>query len=428
MIAPSIHRVVTCFILSSQQEQNEDVQVAIFHRCDTMPSFPSYWAGISGTIEANETPWQAAQRELEEETNLSSKLVHAAGLYVNVPVSPSRIVRVYPFVVNVPAKHGGLELKGTEHDEFKFVYIAQLEALQSQCVPGLLQAFHHATRGTFLLNKSSDNKSQTPSVPLSIPSSVQEWARDKENGASVMTQNACNLLEDIQDLETRIQLASTIAMLRPTMVPIVNAMHQIITNKGTFEPKLLFHELERSVDLGREAIQALYSQLLLEERGGGGTGQNIKLTIATFSRSGTLVKILQPLLMEDDNSSSNCFRVICGKSTPGDEGELMAQDLGVNAVCVSDEELLKALPTVDLLLIGSDCIIPNRLVVNKTGTKVLCEMARQHKVPVYCCSDRWKIWDDVFTPPLETDLFDEVSIDLIDRVLVPPPMDPSNEG
>jgi hypothetical protein len=43
---------------------------------------------------------------------------------------------------------------------------------ESDCVPGLVQAFHHATYGKF------DNQ---------IPESVKQWASDEKNGASVTT-------------------------------------------------------------------------------------------------------------------------------------------------------------------------------------------------------------------------------------------------
>jgi hypothetical protein len=113
-VTTPIHRVVTCFILSSSN------RIAIFHRCATMPYFPNHFAGISGTIEPNETPHQAAQRELFEETNLIETVEEQGGLFVNVPyASPrtqqKRIIRVYPFVIHV-SDNVPLEMRGTEHD------------------------------------------------------------------------------------------------------------------------------------------------------------------------------------------------------------------------------------------------------------------------------------------------------------------------
>ena len=49
--------VVTTFILCTT---STTPQVALFHRCATMPTFPNHWAAVSGTIEEGETPYQAA--------------------------------------------------------------------------------------------------------------------------------------------------------------------------------------------------------------------------------------------------------------------------------------------------------------------------------------------------------------------------------
>ena len=121
----------------------------------------------------------------------------------------------------------------------------------------------------------------------------------------------------------------------------------------------------------------------------------------------------------------------------------MAQDLFLplsaattaTVECVPDDVLYKYLSTsvsssddssdgstikIDLLLVGSDCILPNGDSVNKVGTTKLCKMAKKHGVPVYCSVDRWKVWDDCFLPPMEEHLFEVVPLVYIDRVLVPP--------
>ncbi|KAL3944172.1 MAG: hypothetical protein SGBAC_001729 [Bacillariaceae sp.] len=106
-----------------------------------MPSFPNHWAGISGTIEAGETPLQAAERELHEETNMSCESSMESGLFVNVPyvskrTQETRIIRVYPHVVQIP-ETVELEMRGTEHDSFKFITVQELlDMNEAECVPG----------------------------------------------------------------------------------------------------------------------------------------------------------------------------------------------------------------------------------------------------------------------------------------------------
>lgn len=158
----SIKRVVSIFILrpnenpqpkrhNSPHEYIQDLngidfRIAVFRRCATMPTFPSYWAGISGSIEEEDaTPLDAALRELSEETNLEELMMTyreqqhktswggcfggernndvenssngrdqlrsymKAGMHVDILSNRSRgafggrIIRVYPFVLALPS-------------------------------------------------------------------------------------------------------------------------------------------------------------------------------------------------------------------------------------------------------------------------------------------------------------------------------------
>jgi translation initiation factor 2B subunit (eIF-2B alpha/beta/delta family)/8-oxo-dGTP pyrophosphatase MutT (NUDIX family) len=401
---PTIQRVVTCFVLT--RSTNSPPNVTIFHRCATMPTFANFWAAISGTIEPDETPYEAAQRELQEETNLGEhKCIvdeNSGGLFINVPYrSPrtdqERIIRVYPFVVYYDPSGGDdnrlLELRGTEHDEHKIVTIKELEAMEMEdlLVPNLVQTFHHATFGRFLSN---------------IPDNVRTWASDKENGASVMTANALKL---VHKSDTPTETAKQIAMLRPSMVPIVNVMNEVIKSgrKDAVSMESFQREIQRCVDLGIEEVRRLVES-------------KPDLTIATFSRSGTLAKILQHfiIIQQSSRQASNNVKVICAQSTPGGEGELMAKDLNCDWVTDAQLKEMLGLSEIDLLLVGSDCIL-DQSMVNKVGTKELCEIAKENNVRVFCCADCWKLWDDTFAPPLERDLFEIVPLELVTKLLVP---------
>merc|ERR1712150_356789 len=79
--------------------------------------------------------------------------------------------------------------------------------------------------------------------------------------------------------------------------------------------------------------------------------------------------------------------------------------------------------SIDVLLIGSDCIFQNG-IVNKIGTERLCKAAAASSsqdggISVYCCAGRWKVWDDMYPPPLEKDIFEIVPMKLITKLIVP---------
>ena len=395
-----------------------------------MPTFAGFWAGISGTIEANETPFQAMRRELDEETNLienGSVLVemtgassNQGGLYVDVKLDssssrPPRIIRVYPFVVYLkePELLDRLELRGTEHDRFDVVSVRQLFDLRDKSVPGLYQAFVHSTYGKYFIQETGDNNDD------SIPKSVYEWADDRENGASVMIQNALKLLKDphLSDRQ-RQKMAQFMRMARPSMVPIVNVMQQILDQDATLSSierveTELVDALDNSVTLAQVELRKLMSDKEQSSQ------DSATFTIATISRSGTLRRVLEPFV--------NSCTILCSQSTPGDEGRLMATDLGESVICMEDGDLLNEISKskVDVVLIGADCIFncktEGRVIVNKVGTRQLCQISQQedsNKTSVICCTDRFKIWDDIFPPPLELDLFEEIPEGLVSKILL----------
>jgi translation initiation factor 2B subunit (eIF-2B alpha/beta/delta family) len=56
-------------------------------------------------------------------------------------------------------------------------------------------------------------------------------------------------------------------------------------------------------------------------------------------------------------------------------------------------------------------------VYNKVGTRALAEAAAGAcRVPVICCGDAFKAWDDDFPPPLE-DIFEAVPRELFVEVI-----------
>lgn len=366
-----VWRVVTTFLLSKHKQQ----KIALFRRCSTMPTYPSHWAGISGTIEPNETPLCAAVREVGEETNVEvSRDKFQSGLYLDVP-HKKRIIRVYPFVVEVE-DDDKLELRGTEHDKYQFTPYDEFKEMK-MTVPGLLEAFHHATRGKY----------------LDLNDGIRQWEHDLESGSAEMARRALVLPVDNP---------IHIALLRPTMVPIVNAMIHLQNGKN---PQHILNsmdrEIGRAVDLGIEAIRELF------------ISRGKKLTIATLSRSSTIVSILRNVLKQNI-----CQKVMVATSVPGNEGDIMARDLGTKSM--EDDDLKTALKDgqVDLLLFGADCVL-QKDIVNKVLTSDLVAMARQSgSTHIYACADRWKIWTDDFPPPME-DIFELVPVSEIDKVLVP---------
>lgn len=149
------------------------------------------------------------------------------------------IFRVYPFVVHLP-EDWNLELRGTEHDEVKFVTIEELQVLQPT-VPMLVQAFHHATYGKYL---------------TSIPETVRIWANNHHDGAMTMAKQAIRLVKEHPDVDP-----TQLRFLRPTMVAITNVLDLYIEKRdanqvlGTIE-----QETERAIDVAVKSVVEIVQQ------------------------------------------------------------------------------------------------------------------------------------------------------------------------
>lgn len=413
----SIKRVVSCFLLRSNAQT-----VAIFRRQATMPSFPSHWAPCSGSIEDGETPWEAAARELYEETNVVADAADVqperlGGLFVDVPLGQDatarRLIRVYPFVVHVPDDFE-LELRGTEHDRLDWIAPQELQTLEP-AVPALAEAFHHATHGQYLMD---------------LPQSIHTWRKDRVNGAATLAQQALQILidnENNNDNDTTIHLAQAMRMMRPTMVAICNALNRVITMEAASPQQVLNDMQTASLALKQRGAQILsdYYYNHHHKKHQQPDHSSRPYTIATFSRSSTLVEILQQFVQDISSQTTNAdaattnLHFICAKSTPGDEGVLLAQDLQtccthVVVTCLPDNDVLQRIRdgAIDLVVVGADCVLPNKQVVNKVGTRRLAETSVEAGVPVVCFADSFKQWDDVFPPPLE-DIFECITRHLL---------------
>ena len=419
----NIKRVVSVFILRTSS--HDEAQVALFRRCTEMPTFGGHWAAISGSIETHDVnPLAAACREVGEETNLGELLgdyenLLTSGLHVDIARDKSkgtfggRTIRVYPFALALPSQDSSLwskiEMRGTEHDEMKFMTISDFLGMDLQCVPSLKRAFHHATTGKY----------------LDLPQEIRDWERDRVNGAAYLARTAVDLAaahtQNRKLLTDELSTAQSIAILRPSMVPIVNAMNEfdqrimhdgydMIDQVRNALLKSLTDESNRCVELGCELLMNMYKA----------KASSAEFVIGTFSRSSTLKSILQRVIESSSEEAAAKVRVVCSQSTPGDEGMLMATDISP-ASCIPDDEFQQQIADgdIDVVIVGADCVLSEgNGVVNKVGTAELGSVCKTAGVPILSAADQWKLWSDVYCPPLE-DIFELIPSELFDHVLVP---------
>lgn len=233
---------------------------------------------------------------------------------------------------------------------------------------------------------------------------------------------ATNKQGDAYDTE-QTNAALSIAMLRPSMVPIVNVMKEFDCRMHQSQDCIkvrddLLHSLdddiEKCVDLGVESILTYYKEW---DQSVSSFDKANGYTIGTFSRSSTMKKILKQILHVHLPLAN--VKALCSQSTPGNEGEIMATDMCAN--WLPDQSFKKEirLGKINLVLVGADCILQDgNGIVNKVGTAELADCCKQSNVPIICCADKWKLWEDIYPPAIE-DIFEVVPSETIDHVLVP---------
>ena len=113
--------------------------------------------------------------------------------------------------------------------------------------------------------------------------------------------------------------------------------------------------------------------------------------ILTYSRSSTVSKILQ-------GCKNKGVSVICSESRPKYEGRKLALELarkGIDVVLTTDAALGFMADEADMILIGADAILENR-IVNKAGTAPLLTYANERNKKIYVAVSSYKAFPFVF--------------------------------
>jgi 8-oxo-dGTP pyrophosphatase MutT (NUDIX family) len=109
-------------------------RILVLKRSDKVGSFPGYWAGVSGYIEKGESPYEAAVREIREETGIRGPTPVRGGKPFIV-TDKGRGWLVHPFIFDSPTSEITLDW---EHRGYRWIDAEELESLET--VPGLKKA------------------------------------------------------------------------------------------------------------------------------------------------------------------------------------------------------------------------------------------------------------------------------------------------
>lgn len=119
--------VVSCFLRCGEE-------VLMLKRSDKVGTFQGHWAAVSGFVEENEPPQQAARREIMEELSLEPELVRAAEpAWVR---DSNTIWVIHPFLFQTSERSVTIDW---EHTEYRWMLPDGMAGLKT--VPGLEEVY-----------------------------------------------------------------------------------------------------------------------------------------------------------------------------------------------------------------------------------------------------------------------------------------------
>jgi len=379
-----------------------DGEVLATHRSEDAQTYPGQWGGVSGVIEPGEdpvgdeeTPVEAARREVHEEVGLSD-LDHVrtgTPLTIEAPEYDAT-VEVTPVLFDAPGREIdlGVELQSAE-------WLPATELLRRETVPRLFESYQR------------------------VAPSVQSVAADDEHGAAELSIRALEVLRDRagllvaegeSDADELQYLANRLREARPSMAVLRNRVNRAIATAedGDSEGAGTANDATPSgdpvpaptddpypapaddfaatpADVERAAIDGINRALAADaEAAMRAAGLVSGWHVLTLSRSSTVFEALQ---------ADTAAALSIAESRPAREGidvaETLAAAIDAPITVHTDAAIAHRLASagVDAVLVGADAILPDGGVINKTGTRGAAIAAAREGIPVYVAAASDKI-------------------------------------
>jgi len=189
----------------------------------------------------------------------------------------------------------------------------------------------------------------------------------------IKIQGATNIAKSALEAYSILQTKSTIRKLislRPTEPMLQNVLAKL--DKKEDKNKILNHFQEAQDKINKEVLNLIKN----------------KDIIFTHCHSTNVVKALIYA-----HKKGKKFEVYNTETRPLFQGRKTARELssaGINVTQFVDSAILIAMKKTDKVFLGADAILKNGDVVNKVGSGMISEIAKDNKIPVYIIADSWK--------------------------------------
>jgi len=182
-------------------------------------------------------------------------------------------------------------------------------------------------------------------------------------------------LKETQDLKQLKKYAKELKETRPTEPALRNGINYCLNNYKT-HPKIS-EEVLSHFKKGKEEIAKTGAKKIKNG-----------MIVFTHCHSSTVTKILITAKKEGKK-----FEVFNTETRPKFQGRITAEELADHKIPVThfvDSAGRSMIKKADLFLFGCDAITSEGLVINKIGTAMLAESAKDFNIPSYTCTNSWK--------------------------------------
>ncbi|MFD1563156.1 NUDIX domain-containing protein [Haloarchaeobius amylolyticus] len=339
-------------------------EILLLCRSDAVGTYTGQWGGVSGFAEGQ--PDEQVYVEISEETGLEPDTVSLVRSGRAVEFEDPTLERewvVHPYLFDCETRE--IELS-EEHDTAKWV------------------------SPTTILESVGDDRETVPKLWTAyerVAPTVRSIAADDEHGAAYLSVRALEVVRDRAGLlvaersefgadpdgewDELAELAGRLLKARPSMAVLRNRVNRAMADADG--------EDGGAPDVHDAALSGIDRALAADTDAAATAAERIDGTIATLSRSGTVLEALE---------QATPSRVFVAESRPAREGVAVAEELAEttdSTVTVhTDAAVAHVLAREDIerVVVGADTILPDGAVVNKTGTRTLAIAAAREGIPV----------------------------------------------
>ncbi len=365
--------VVTAFVWDGQR-------VLLALRSERVSTFPRHWAGISGYLEGDD-PAAWARVEIEEETGIPRGQLTLRRIGPPIPAgdgeSETRFL-VHPFLFSVPGeipvRHDweAVRLEWVDVDEL-------LQHRRQPVVPRLFDAFAAVWPPW----------EATTVVARDGQLAFRDLKRDRSMGAGTLARAAGAEIVKLAQVFS----AEPFAALREALRSVIDELARV--RPSMVSPRNLMADFRDALDRARGPADFVYQARYLLQQSQDAESQLAEQVarriedgscVITISYSSTVLRALSA-------AARRLKRVIVCEARPLCEGRQLAtrlREAGIPVTLITEAQAPARVEEADLVLLGADCVLPGRGVINKSGSGLLALVAHRVGRPVLVAAESLK--------------------------------------